>query len=96
MAERSFDEIDDYMSSIDGVYHFDASAGPTKWYIRSEDCVHLQKLILAQKHISERSPEAAAKKPPRMKMNHRNSMANKSIGTKECFFRDNYVYKNKR
>lgn len=88
MADRTWNEIEDYMASIDGVYCMGARGDSMKWYIRSEESAHIQKLILKQKRQIERSPspkKCVAKK-----------FASNSIEPKECFFKDNYAYKYKR
>lgn len=87
MADRTWDEIKDYMASIDGVYCM-ARGGSVQWYIQSEESAHIQKLIQKQKRHVERSPSPkkfVAKK-----------FLNKSTEPKECFFKDNYAYKYKR
>lgn len=88
MADRTWNEIEDYMASIDGVYCIGARGGSVKWYIRSEESAHIQKLIQKQKRHVERSPSPkkfVAKK-----------IENISVEPKECFFKDNYAYKYKR
>lgn len=94
MADKTFDEIKQYMASIDGVYCIGARAGPAKWYIHSDETVHIKKMIQKQKRSTERSP--VSKRSPVSRRIVTKQFLNKTTETEECFFKDNYAYKYKR
>lgn len=88
MADKTFDEIKQYMGCIDGVYCIGARGCPAKWFIRSEETVHIKKMIQNQKRSAERSPN--------LKRMATKQFLNKTVAAQECFFKDNYAYKYKR
>lgn len=88
MANKTFDNIKNYMESIDGVFCIESHAGPIKWFIHSKETVHIRKMIQEQRRSSECSPKS--------RKFVSKQFLNKTIDAKECFFKDNYVYKYKR
>lgn len=95
MADKTFDEIQHYMGSIDGVYCIGSRGGLAKWYIQSEETVHIQKMIQKQKRSTDRSPISKKRSTDRSLITT-NNFLNKTVQPKECFFKDNYAYKYKR
>lgn len=89
MAGKSLDVIKNYMNSIDGAYGIETRGASIKWYVRSDETVHIKKLIQQQRRSTEHSPTVVKKNATKVN-------ANKTVATVECFFKDNYAYKYKR
>lgn len=77
------------MNSIDGVHGIETRGGSIKWYVRSDETVHIRKMLQQQRRSTERSPTIVKKTATKVN-------ANKTVAAEECFFKDNYAYKYKR
>lgn len=75
-------DIYNYLNSMDCVYCIKSPSGEIKWYVNSENSIHITKLIREQKsNIQKQKPQ---------------KMLNDSINGNDCFFKDNIIYRHMR
>lgn len=90
MADKTLHEIHCYLRNIDGVYCSENPGGFLNWFVQSKEMKHITNFIIAQK-------------PSQLKHSC-NKTINEWVDTceypksnrKECFYKDNYVYKYRR
>lgn len=75
-------DVENFLTKIDGVHSKIARGGQKLWFIENENTKHIKKLILEQKSFNKDKPKYE------YEYEHKSS--------KECFYKDNYVYKYKR
>lgn len=96
LRDKSIKEIDNYMKHIDGVY---CTKTPTNcvWHINSAKLEHIAKLISQQK---TRSPYQRTVRKRNLNKSSESNISNHRekypVNPRECFFRDNYIYKYSR
>lgn len=80
-----------YLNTIDSVYCDVYSNGQPKWYVKSDNTLHLTKMILEQRPIQHHQHYFQAQKPQlQPKPQH---LFDDTINLNDCFFKDNIIYK---
>lgn len=97
MADKSFSEIKEYLEEIDGIYSERLNNGEILWFTNSRPSQHLTQMIKEQKPARVISDYRKRKVMiPAMKFIQYNKYDDDYGDDKLCFYKDNYVYRQKR
>lgn len=97
---KDFNEISEFLCSIDGVYCRKSLTGCYLWYVDTQNSKHIIDMIKEQKPPKERAPRMNAPPDNNIYMENARRYGKSNLmqkkfynSTNSCYFKDNHQYK---